>query len=223
MPHKTPFIIPVRGLVCPDKKLAKRSAALQICRQLHEYGELDDRLKVKTREVVVEDRDDDDVDEYNPNKRKVGTKRKRNFYEKEQPEQLKCKDEGPFFLHTIEIKLERPNPNFKYSLYHPENDTSSIGILTSSVLPNLGPFNLHSPSGLYSATIAYSKQIPLTSDQIRLVKLFHQYIFSSVLKVTKFMNFKGEDLLVIPLKNMGVDFMGYKIVSVHLRHTLFTF
>ena len=205
MPHKTPFTTPVRGPVRPDKKLAKRAAALQICGLLHELGELGHDLKVKKKEVFVEDEDDEDMDEYNPNQRKMGTKKKRKFYPKEQPKQLKCKDEGPFFLHTVNLKLDEPNYNFKYALYHPELDSSSIGLITSTVLPNLGPFNLHLPSGLHLATISYSKQITLNSDQIRLTKLFHQYIFSSVLKITKFMEFGETDLLVTPLKNGNLD------------------
>ena len=146
------------------------------------------------------------MDEYNPNQRKMGTKKKRKFYPKEQPEQLKCKDKGPFFLHTVNLKLDEANPNFKYTIYHPEQDPSSLGLVTSSVLPTLGPFNLHLPSGLHSATTSYSKQITLSSDQIRLTKLFHQHIFSSVLKITNLMEFRGKDLLVIPLKNDNLDF-----------------
>jgi dsRNA-specific ribonuclease len=205
MPHKTPFTAPVRGPVCPGKKQAKRGTALQICGLLHQLGELDNYLKVKKKEVFIEDEEDEDM-EYNPNQRKMGTRRKRNFYQKKQPGQLQCEDEGPFFLHTVKIILKKTNDHFKYAQYFPEKDESSLGFLTSTVLPHFGPFDLHLPSGLHSALVLYSKQIFLTSHEMRLIKLFHQYIFSSVLKITTLMNFEGKDLLVMPLNNGELDY-----------------
>ena len=206
MPHKTPITAPVRSPICPGKKQAKREAALEICRLLHEYGELDNDLKVKKREVLNEDEDDEDDDEYNPNQRKMGTRKKRNFYEKEKQEEMKCNNDGPFYLHMVEISLERPEPNFKYAQYRPQQDESSLGILTSSILPQLGPFELYPPSGKHSATVAYCKPVSLTSDEMRLVNLFHQYIFSTVLKITNLMDLEGNDLLMVPLNNDQLDY-----------------
>ena len=62
MPHKTPFTTPVHGKVRPRKVWAKRSAALEIVRLLHQMGELDDSLKVRKKKAVVEDDEDNDSD-----------------------------------------------------------------------------------------------------------------------------------------------------------------
>ena len=54
MPHKTPIKGPVRGPVRSNKKLAKNACGLMICRLLHDFGELDEKLKVRSKQTDEE-------------------------------------------------------------------------------------------------------------------------------------------------------------------------
>ena len=91
LPHKTPLHVAVVGKVKDRKEWAKRSAALEVVRQLHQRGELDDALKVKKREKEKVDEDSDDEDD----EKNEGTRGNRKFYRQFLPPSLEIKSPSP--------------------------------------------------------------------------------------------------------------------------------
>jgi len=159
-------------------------------------GELDDRLKVveKKKFKVKKKRDKDN---YN---REEGTKKRRRFYLKEDLPEMRCSSDGPFFLHSIKLRLVEPNQKFKYRLHDPELDAQSLGFLSSVSLPAVGPFTIFSPSGTIKAEVTPVKEVDLTDSQVEECMAFHRHIFSEVLGLTHLMDFLGGGIVVVPLR-----------------------
>ena len=108
MPHKTPFTAPVIGDIRPGKKASKQSTALLIVELLHQnYAELDNRLKVKKRKYDVDEEDDEEDDDsgYNPNNRKVGAKKKRQFYQTQYPDSLRIRSNTFMSKKVTDFKI----------------------------------------------------------------------------------------------------------------------
>lgn len=57
MPIISPLKKLVYGIPMPSTKLAKRSAALNCCKELHQIGEITDNLLPVTVELILEDVD----------------------------------------------------------------------------------------------------------------------------------------------------------------------
>ena len=202
MPHKTPFTAPVKGDIRPGKKASKQSTALLIVELLHQnYAELDNRLKVKKRKYNVDEEDDEEDDDtgYNPNNRKVGTKKKRQFYQTQYPDSLRIRSRtNKFNLSIFSISLVKVNNNYKYKTYDPAADTHSLGILTSEVLPQIAPINVYHPGGQYQASITEVKNILLTEDEMDMVRNFQQYLVDTVWKIERVEEQCG-DALIVPV------------------------
>lgn len=163
--------------------------------KLHEMGELDDRLKVMKREVLIEE--EFDVDDHN---RKAGSKKRRRFYLKETlPELQLVPSSGPVFLHSIQLELVAPHPSPKHRPHHPEQDPGHLGLLSSSPWPLVGPFFLHSPSGQLQANVTLVGEIQMSPELLEKCTDFHKYVFFEVLKLTDMMEYLGGGVLVVPL------------------------
>ena len=197
MPHKTPLHgLPVRGPPRSNKKAAKRATALMIVEKLHKLRQLDDRLKIRKRIPQLKEVEED-VDAYN---RRAGTKKRRRFYLKEDLLELRCLPEGPFHLHALHLDLVEPLKGSRYRIHFPEKDISSLGLLTSTPLPCVGPFLLpHCPSGKVEVTLEYLRELKLEDKEQMACTNFHQHIFSYVLSLTDRMDFCGGGPLVVPL------------------------
>ena len=180
LPHKTPLHVAVVGKVKDRKEWAKRSAALEVVRQLHQRGELDDALKVKKREKEKVDEDSDDEDD----EKNEGTRGNRKFYRQFLPPSLEIKSPSPLYLHCVELKLVKPLPNPRYRLHYPQQDSHCLGLLTSTPLPSMESIELFSPSGLVLANIFCKQRISLSPEQMQLLVEFHSYIFSTCLGIT---------------------------------------
>ena len=203
MPHRTPLLgHPVRGPPRSNRKAAKRATALMIVEKLHKLGELDDRLKIRKRILRLTEVEED-VDAYN---RRAGTKKRRRFYLKEELPEMRCQPEGPFHLHALHLELVEPKNVSRYRIHFPEKDISSLGFLTSTPLPCVGPVLLldplcwvNSPSGKVEVTCEYIGKVILEDDVQMACADFHKHIFSHVLSLTDRMDSCGGGPLVVPL------------------------
>ena len=217
MPHKTPFTAPVKGEVRPGKKASVQSTSLVICQMLHYFEELDGRLKVKKRKYIHDDDDEDEDgrDNYNPNNRKTGTRKKKVFYEKEYPNilRLESKMTPTLYLHEVQYKLIKENSSYKYRHHRPKEDFCGIGFVTSSNLPVFDPLDLYPPAGHYQAEVIGNKQVRIDFERLTQIKNFHYYVLNSVWKVGTNMTDHGGDLLVVPLKDNEIDFDLLKLFS----------
>ena len=196
LPHKTPIHRQVVGKVKVRKEWAKRSAALEVIRLLHQMGELDDALKVRKKEAVVTDDDCEDEDEVIME----GTRGNINFYRHHSSPLLGIEQSSPLCLHSVQFKLVKPLPNARYHLHHPQDNPHSLGLLTSSPLPYMGPLEVFSSSGTVLATISCIKKITLSTQQLQMLVKFHQYLFSTCLALTDLLDpFDLPAPLVVPL------------------------
>ena len=82
---------------------AKRSCALAVVEELFRRGELDQRLKVRKRRNIPLD---DDNEEYEDGGGKVGTRKRRRFYQKKIPEMLTR--EGALYVHVVKMTVVKP-------------------------------------------------------------------------------------------------------------------
>ena len=211
LPHKTPLHSPVTGRVKSRKDWAKRSAALQAVKLLHQKGELDDSLKVrKSYKLDIDDYGDNDDDSEDEDAQLIeGTKRSRNFCRQSLPPILEIKCTGPFFyLHCINFMLIKPLSNPRYRLFYPQHYSHCFGLITSQPIPTIGPLELFSASGLTLANVSLKRRITLTTQQLTLLTNFHQYIFSRCLAITELLEPLNTPapLLVPVLASNQIDF-----------------
>ena len=198
LPHKTPIHFPVTGNTRSRSDLAKRSAALEVIKLLHQLGELTEDLKVKNREKVDlldEDNDEDDlIDE-------EGRSGARKYYKVYPPLMMTDKSNDKVFLHIIELKLVKPIQNPRYKLHFPETDSHSLGLLTSSPLPLIGPLEIFGPSGLVHVHLRVKwKPITMSKELQHLAQRFHDYIFSHCLQQTSLLEQETSSLpLIVPV------------------------
>ena len=83
---------------------AKRSCALAVVEELFRRGELDQRLKVrKRRNIPLEDDNEGDEDGGG----KVGTRKRRRFYQKKIPEML-TREGASLYVHVVKMAVVNP-------------------------------------------------------------------------------------------------------------------
>ena len=203
LPHKTPIHHPVRGKMKPRADLAKRSTALEVIRELHRCGELTEDLKVRKKEMIKYDEDYDDSDHVNENE--LGRSSCLKFYKVIQPPILTENTSGRLYLHIIELRLVKPLTNPRYNLHYPQDDTHSLGLLTSAPLPLIGPLDIHGPSGLVHAFIRVKwKPVSLSREELNLLRTFHKYIFTDCLQLTSLHEYERSSLpIIVPVDNEG--------------------
>ena len=184
--------------------LAKRSTALQVIRELHKRGELTEDLKVKKKEVIKYDEDFND-DKDDANETEQGRSSCLKFYKVIQPPMLTDNSPGSLYLHIIELRLVRPLTNPRYNLHYPQDDSHSLGLLTSSPLPLIGPLDIYGPSGLVHAYIRDKwKPVDLSKEELNLLRTFHKFIFSECLELTSLLEYERSSLpIVVPVDNEG--------------------
>ena len=206
MPHRTPFTAPVKGEVERSKKTAKQHCALVICELLHFYQELDQRLKVKKRKYIHDEDDeaeDGKEDGYNPNNRKVGTRKRRQFYEKEHPLEMKFDPQSSsYFLSKVQFTLIRKNESYKYREFAPDSKGEQLGLLTTLPLPEFSPIPIHHPGGEYSAQVS---SVQVTGVDVDSARNFTEFIMTNVLKVSDAMSPTTGDFLIVPIKDTLIN------------------
>ena len=92
----------------------------------------------------------------------------------------------------------KPFPKPRYRLHYPEEDSHCIGLLTTAPLPLIGPIEIFGPSGLVEASLSVGwLPLELSEEQRTLAETFHHYIFSKVVRATKFLEKVPSSLPVI--------------------------
>merc|ERR1719193_1534414 len=203
MPHKTPFTEPVQGPVLQTKKLAKQACALEVVRRLYAKDELNIRLQVKKREVDLEDEEEEEDDCTDANRgRKVGTTRRRAFYEVSLPTPLNKKPRvnNLAYLYKVEMSLIEEIDNARYEPYYPQGDFNSLGIILDDRLASntVGPFDLYGPCGTLKVQLQYVTPVRMDKDLLKQAEQFHQFAFTEVLKIQG-LEYTEESLLLVPL------------------------
>ena len=217
MPHLTPYREPIVGDPRASKVAAKRRAALDMCKLLHEDGFLDDHLLPKKRllEEFI-----DELDVGNSKRPKIGTKRSKKFYEIGNPLNLKNNDEK--FLYVINSRLVKTSmhtANVKqYAIYDPAISERKIGFIAGQNISNhlRKPFTIYTLSGELEVQIeklcgSELKTLFDNPDLVNLTKKFHVKSLQDVIGFDCEMNItdaENDDILMVPIKDSQIGKLG---------------
>nr|XP_009860329.1 endoribonuclease Dicer [Ciona intestinalis] len=210
---------PVQGIVMPTLQLAQQAVAMETCKVLYEAGELDENLMPIGKETVKY------AEELDPWKREVssitgrpGSTKKRQTYNKDSPQILRSCLPQPdinLFIYEIEMKIKNPLLDElnvrRRKLFFPEETSRCFGILTTKPIPQIPGFPIFTRSGEESAKLKFCRGfVQLSAQQIKLVRIFHRYVFSDMLRVDRVpLSFQPEkstsQLLVVVLNKVGTN------------------
>ncbi|KAI9556129.1 hypothetical protein GHT06_018703 [Daphnia sinensis] len=198
LPINSPLRQTVSGLPMPSKVIAKRSAALEACRLLHQQKELDDNFyptgKENLRLEEEEDYNADLEDEIVPdNLPRPGTTKRRQYYYKQVAEPFIDgipRPNQPCYLYAITMVLTEPIPEEQNTrgrkIYKPETSLQSLGILNSKPLSQICPFPIFTRSGEVEVQIVkIAEEVYVTEEQLKQITDFQRYIFRNVLSLEK--------------------------------------
>ena len=204
LPHKTPLHEPVEGCSRPSKKQARASAALKVVELLHACGELDDRLRPTRSKKALAHAFEDEEDRDPVSGKKTGTGGgRRRWHAQSPPAQLLAsleEDSKPQYLHSLSLKLEEAHPNPRYRLHQPQRDSHSLGLLSATLLPDMGPITLFTASGRATGRVAFLGCLPhLTEKEQMLAGEFHRYIVTTVISPGPGLQWQGGTPLIVPV------------------------
>ncbi|KAK5650969.1 hypothetical protein RI129_001998 [Pyrocoelia pectoralis] len=206
LPPVSGILEPIAGPFMPSKKLAKRAAALEMCKILHERGELDDKLLPRRRTVLENEFDHYFTHWAKEKESDIGNTRKQiKMYDRKIPEICKglIRPNEVIYLHIIELQPLFHNHKNLQNLYQSD---LCYGFLSTKPLPKLCQFSVYVTAGeiLVNLNTNY-KQITLTRENILPLRNFHYLIFNDVLRILKpFLvlddDYNKNGFLVVPIK-----------------------
>lgn len=202
LPHKTPLHEPVEGGSRPSKKKARASAALKVVELLHACGELDDRLRpTRSKKALAHSfEDEEERDPVSGKKTGTGLGRRRWHAQSPPAQFVAGVKEKPQYLHRLALKLEEGHPNPRYRLHQPERDSHSLGLLSTTRLPDMGPITLFTASGRVSGRVTFLGCLPLLAEnENMLVEEFHRYIVATVISPGPGLRWQGGSPLFVPI------------------------
>jgi endoribonuclease Dicer len=200
LPINSPLKYPISSYPMPNKALAKRMAALQLCIRLHKENEIDDNLLPVGKENFKANPEDTQVpalpddEKMNFMEARPGTTKRRQYYYKKIADALTdCKPEveKSCYLYHIHMVLSCPLPEEQNTrgrkIYPPEDSDIGFGILTHKKIPKVCPFPIYTRSGEVCVNLKLSKKnLILDKSQINKVVSFLNYTFTNVLRYIYF-------------------------------------
>ena len=155
----------------PSKRLAKRAAALELCIRLHQLKELDDEHLLP---IELEDLESEYLGEEN--------------------DALSEMKSEPFYQRRFPAVLRNCLPRcgtacFLYAIrFHPQDSevmSTKLGILSSSIIPEVCQFPLFTRSGEYLVELLPVDCFSLDQTQIDDLVQFHRFLFEDVIFLFK--------------------------------------
>ncbi|VVC42037.1 PAZ domain,Helicase, C-terminal,Ribonuclease III domain,P-loop containing nucleoside triphosphate [Cinara cedri] len=201
LPINSPIKHYIHGHPMPSEVLAKRIAALEVCRQLHSRGELDDTLQPITKESFhalfnadeVPPDAEDALIPWDTEDPRPGTNKRRQYYYKRIAEALNdCRPvEGKScHFYAILLNMNCPVPEEQNTrgrrIHSPEESIHGFGILTTKHIPSVPPFPIYTRCGeVYVSVKQIKTNLLLTKQQLENIAIFLNYTFSNVLRLQK--------------------------------------
>ena len=112
------------------------------------------------------------------------------------------------FDQTIKTPMaERVHEGRKNTVFYPEKEPLSIGLLTASALPDIPRFPIFTRSGEEQVKLKFIRKVVLLKDHVELLIKFHRYIVKEVLRLER-----------SPLKFSGITQLESNAVIVGLNH-----
>lgn len=210
LPINSPLKYDIVGIPMPSRVLARRVAALQVCKELHKMRELDNNLQPISKEnfraletdweVFELDKIDEEIVNENLEPRPGTTKRRQYYYKRIASEFSNCRPVpgASAYLYFINLTLQCPIPEEQNTrgrkVYPPEEALQGFGILTLKKIPKVSSFPIFTRSGEVKVALELSKQrIILTKQQVSKINLFLNYAFTNVLRLQKFLMLFDEE------------------------------
>lgn len=204
LPINSPLKRTIAGATMPTRVLAKRIAALQVCKILHQMGELDDNLMPVGKETFKAFEDDwnnfpmeeyDEILTRNNVEPRPGTTKRRQYYYKRIADSLtNCRPlpSRPAYLYLINMTLTCPLPEEQNTrgrkIYPPEDSPQGFGILTLKQVPSICPFPIFTRSGEVQVSFELAAvPVMLTQEQLDKISVFLNYVFTNVLRLQKYL------------------------------------
>ncbi|GMR41734.1 hypothetical protein PMAYCL1PPCAC_11929, partial [Pristionchus mayeri] len=213
---KTPITLDEKSAV-ESKKLAQMLVAFKACQKLHESGELNDHLLPVGKVEAMLSLLDDDPDEYSPAySGRVGSMKRKQLYDKKTATVLQLalpRSNEELMLYVLEIDLIVPLPPEEMrknkQIVNPKMAEMCFGFLSKQQIPKIPPFPAFLRQGESRVNIVLSpKKLVLDEETLTYLKLFHHYIFRSVLQLAKdCLEFRLDEAtplqtIVVPLDRM---------------------
>ncbi|XP_050494041.1 endoribonuclease Dcr-1 [Bombus huntii] len=219
LPINSPVKYVVLSYPMPNRAMARRMAALQLCIDLHRKKELDDNLlpigkenfKAKPEDAEVPALPDES--KVNFSEARPGTTKRRQYYYKKTAEALTdCRPiiGVPSYLYHINLVLSCPLPEEQNTrgrrIYPPEESAIGFGIITLKEIPKLCPFPIYTRSGEVHVKLKLSKQtIVLNEMQVEKIAIFLNYTFTNVLRLQQYLmlfdpNASENSYMIVPVK-----------------------
>ena len=219
LPINSPVKYVVSSYPMPNRAMARRMAALQLCIDLHRKNEIDDNLLPIGKENFKAKPEDAEVPAL-PDESKVdfsearpGTTKRRQYYYKKTAEALTdCRPIVgiPSYLYHINMVLSCPLPEEQNTrgrrIYPPEESAIGFGIITLKEIPKLCPFPIYTRSGEVHVKLKLSKQtVVLNEVQIEKIATFLNYTFTNVLRLQQYLmlfdpNASENSYMIVPVK-----------------------
>ncbi|XP_015607218.1 endoribonuclease Dcr-1 isoform X2 [Cephus cinctus] len=219
LPINSPVKYVVSSYPMPNRAMARRLAALQLCVKLHRENEIDDNLlpigkenfKAKPEDAEVPALPDESKADFS--EARPGTTKRRQYYYKKTAEALTdCRPiiGVPSYLYHINMMLSCPLPEEQNTrgrrIYPPEESAIGFGILTLKEIPKLCPFPIYTRSGEVHVKLKLSKETVILDEvQIERVAAFLNYTFTNVLRLQKYLmlfdpNASENSYIIVPVK-----------------------
>ncbi|XP_076750079.1 endoribonuclease Dcr-1 [Xylocopa sonorina] len=219
LPINSPVKYVVSSYPMPNRAMARRMAALQLCIDLHRKNEIDDNLLPIGKENFKAKPEDAEVPAL-PDESKVdfsearpGTTKRRQYYYKKTAEALTdCRPivGVPSYLYHINMVLSCPLPEEQNTrgrrIYPPEESAIGFGIITLKAIPKLCPFPIYTRSGEVHVKLKLSKQTVILNEmQIEKIATFLNYTFTNVLRLQQYLmlfdpNASENSYMIVPVK-----------------------
>ncbi|XP_021929010.1 endoribonuclease Dcr-1-like isoform X4 [Zootermopsis nevadensis] len=203
LPINSPVKHDIVGLPMPSKVLARRIAALETCKVLHQAQELDDNLmpvgkesfRVHEEEMTLALEELDEMIPRDSSEPRPGTTKRRQYYYKRIADSLTdCRPVPgqPAYLYHISMVLTCPLPEEQNTrgrkIYPPEDSPQGFGILTLKQIPTICPFPIFTRSGEVSVKLELSESgVVFTPDRLEKIVTFLNYTFTNVLRLQKYL------------------------------------
>lgn len=220
LPINSPLKYSVTSYPMPNRAMARRMAALQLCVELHKRNEIDDNLLPIGKENFKAKPEDAEVPAL-PDESKVdlaearpGTTKRRQYYYKKTAEALTdCRPRVgvPTYLYHINMVLSCPLPEEQNTrgrrIYPPEESAIGFGIVTLKEIPKICPFPIYTRSGEVRVELKLSKsRVILDEERIERIAVFLNYTFTNVLRLQQYlMMFDGPEAsensyMIVPVR-----------------------
>ncbi|XP_021927095.1 endoribonuclease Dicer-like isoform X2 [Zootermopsis nevadensis] len=196
LPMPSPMRDIVEGPEMSTKKLAKRAAALETCRRLHQMGLLNEHLLPHGTNSDLLDSSDLFplyVDEEQEDGPQPGSGKRKRYHPKAFPLTLsKCRpmEEVELYLHAIELRPLYPRPdhsnNRKLVFYNLLKRSDGFAILSSKMMPKLCDFSIYMNVGELGVHIENNAvRLQVTQNDVDALGRFNVMLFDELLKLMK--------------------------------------